>query len=159
MGKSSRIVKIVDPLVRFNAKFKVGLTGCWVWVGRPNTSGYGTFSLNKKRERAHRVSWMLNRGPIPEGLQVLHKCDNPPCVNPDHLFLGTNADNVKDRVSKGRTAPNDGETNPKALLTKWLVLKIKRMRKRRMTYKAIGDTFGVSLPAVYKAVHGKTWTK
>lgn len=84
---------------------------CWIWIGAGSTSkkGYGQIRLPGAKGRqtsAHRVSWILHRGEIPIGLDVLHKCDNPPCVNPDHLFLGTNQDNVNDKVSKGRQYTN-----------------------------------------------------
>jgi len=80
----------------------IPFTDCWFWIGSKHSSkGYGSFRL-KKPIKAHRASWILYKGEIPENLHVLHKCDNPLCVNPDHLFLGTNADNVKDKVAKKR---------------------------------------------------------
>jgi hypothetical protein len=77
---------------------------CWEWGGARNTSGYGWFRFGPDRTPtgAHRVAYELSNGPIPDGLAVLHRCDNPPCVNPAHLFLGTNQDNVTDKVNKGR---------------------------------------------------------
>lgn len=75
---------------------------CWEWIGLKNETGYGTLTVRQQRWLAHRLSWTLHRGPIPNGLCVLHKCDFPPCVNPDHLFLGTRTDNHADMIRKGR---------------------------------------------------------
>jgi hypothetical protein len=77
--------------------------GCWVWIAARNPLGYGLASVESRTIKAYRVSWELSNGPIPKGLCVLHRCDNPPCVNPDHLFLGTIRDNNIDRQRKGRT--------------------------------------------------------
>lgn len=77
-------------------------SGCWEWTARKNDDGYGTIKINNKQCYSHRFSWQLFNGFILKGLFVLHKCDNPSCVNPDHLFLGTKKDNAKDRDNKGR---------------------------------------------------------
>jgi hypothetical protein len=96
---------------------------CWLWTASRQSFGYGTFMLTKgKFARAHRFSWELHNGPIPEGLFVLHHCDVPWCVNPDHLYLGTNRDNARDRKERGRwkrIKPHDqwGEKNPSAILS------------------------------------------
>lgn len=76
--------------------------GCWLWIASRHKKGYGQFKLDGKMRKAHRVAWELTYGPIPPDKNVCHTCDNPPCVRPDHLFLGTNGDNVRDAVKKGR---------------------------------------------------------
>ena len=97
--------------------------GCWGWKGFKDGAGYGRIGLvtekGKRAVQAQRVAWMVYRGPIPKGAHVLHKCDNPECTNPEHLFTGTNLDNIKDRMAKGRSRSGDmrGEKNPRAKLT------------------------------------------
>jgi len=87
---------------RFWAKVQKTAT-CWLWTGTRTRQGYGQFAVDKRtRASAHRMAYELTHGPIPEGLDVLHKCDNPPCCNPEHLFLGTHQDNMIDAVHKGR---------------------------------------------------------
>ena len=82
---------------------KVDKTGnCWIWTAACMTNGYGQIWDGSKDRGAHRISWILHNGPIPNNLHVLHKCDNPPCVRPDHLFLGTPIDNMLDAKAKGR---------------------------------------------------------
>jgi len=89
---------------------------CWVWTGGKFTDGYGNIGTSKGARRAHRVSYELYVGPIPEGMQVLHSCDNPSCINPAHLSVGTCADNMRDRDTKGRHVPRPGVLNGAAKL-------------------------------------------
>ncbi len=124
-----------DLAVRFWSKVnKAG--ACWLWVACTDGHGYGTISVKNRPVKAHRVAWELTYGPIPGRLWVLHKCDNPPCCNPAHLFLGTAVDNSADMVSKGRGryTPGEGESNGKAKLTNEIV------RSIRAEYAAGGIT-------------------
>lgn len=93
---------------RFHDKVLVG-DGCWEWAAGRSGSGYGGFAVHQRVEGAHRVAWELWNGPVPDGLQVCHRCDNPTCVRPDHLFLGTIQDNQRDKVAKGRGLANRDE--------------------------------------------------
>lgn len=89
-------------IARFFAKVNKA-DGCWPWVGARSSSGrYGALAVHGKTQGAHRVSWAIHHGPIPDGMHVLHKCDNPICVNPSHLFLGSHLENMADMTSKGR---------------------------------------------------------
>jgi hypothetical protein len=92
--------------IRFWSKVRI-TPECWLWTARHTRKGYGMFKQGSLDRLAHRVAWEEVNGPIPPGLCVLHKCDNPPCVRPDHLFLGTQADNIADRDAKGRQARGD----------------------------------------------------
>ena len=84
-------------------------SGCWIWIGANNPDGYGEITVKGKVQSTHRMSYQAFIGPIPKGMQILHKCDIPACVNPRHLFLGTQNDNVKDCIKKGRRGTNGYE--------------------------------------------------
>lgn len=133
---------------------------CWLWAGRSIASGgYGAIS-NKRGHmlKAHRLSYELANGPIPEGLYVYHKCDNPPCVNPSHLFLGTPADNVKDMEDKGRDRKAFGEMAPKSKLTERQVLEIRELfPKLNISYSAMGRRYGVKHSAIKNIINRKHW--
>lgn len=92
-----------ESVTRFWAKVAVG-DGCWKWTGATDSDGYGKVRRAGAFVRAHRFAWIVTHGDIPAGLMVCHRCDNPPCVRPDHLFLGTAGDNSRDAESKGRLA-------------------------------------------------------
>lgn len=89
-------------LESFYARIVVAENGCWIWDGYVNAGGYGTISWQKRPRRTHRFSWEVHKGAIPEELYVLHRCDNRRCCNPEHLFLGTQKDNMQDMIAKGR---------------------------------------------------------
>ena len=96
-----------DPVDRFWPKVDIkSETECWNWTGARSPLGYGRFSVDRNESVwvASRYSWFIHNGPIPKGMYICHKCDNPPCVNPNHLFLGTQSDNIKDAYRKGRHA-------------------------------------------------------
>ncbi len=117
--------------------------------------------LSRKAPRwlkAHRLSYEIHAGPIPDGLCVCHHCDNPPCVNPAHLFLGTRADNSEDAVVKGRMARQIGERNSRAKLTEDDVREIVRLRKTGLTQQAIADLYNVSQVRVSSIMLGKSWS-
>lgn len=120
-------------------------SGCWEWTKFRNKDGYGSIGLaGRAVARAHRVSWMLHFGEIPAGMHVLHRCDNPPCINPAHLFLGTPADNSRDKVAKGRAARNRGEKNGFSKLKRADVEWALDARSKGMTQQQIADRIGVS---------------
>ena len=134
--------------------------GCWVWIGGRRNGRYGDFAVGhpNKHMLAHRFSWTLHNGPVPTGLHVLHKCDNPPCVNPDHLFLGTAADNARDKVSKGRQSRVQGERHHNAKLCVSKVQDIRRECATGTTQREAAKKYGVSQRLVYMVVHKQIWS-
>jgi hypothetical protein len=149
-----------DQTDRFWAKVeKKGATECWDWTGYKDDGGYGTFNVGGGMQFAHRVSWVIENGPIPAGTHsgtmcVLHHCDNPACVNPDHLFLGTQQDNIDDMVEKGRS--NTGVKNGQVVLSEEDVLKIRKIGKT-VTLRVLADQFGVSFSAISLILRRETW--
>ncbi|GAG49732.1 unnamed protein product, partial [marine sediment metagenome] len=125
---------------------------CWEWLADKNGEGYGRIQRLGKPYRAHRVAWELANGPIPEGMYVLHHCDNPACVNPRHLWLGTHLDNARDRNSKGRQA--SGETHGQAKLTETEVLAI---RKDKRSQRVLGKLYSVSDVQIGRIKRGVRW--
>lgn len=136
---------------RFWAKVdKSGPRGCWLWTGGHTGAGYGAFSLtHDKTILAHRYSWILANGEIPDGLEVLHQCDNPPCINPMHLFLGTQSENMTDMASKGR--------QPGKKLTIDQIRAIRLLRSQGAILKRIAKQFGVSIATVSKIAKLEIW--
>lgn len=138
--------------------------GCWKWKDVPCKNGYGLFNVWPEKFYAHRVMWELTRGPIPAGLFVLHHCDNPMCVNPEHLFLGTNLDNVRDMMAKGRNPHGKTsylyghpEKNAQAKLSWDDVEKIKTLRAQGVMQKDLARQFSVSRSTIQGILYGKKW--
>ena len=136
---------------------------CWNYTGYILNSGYGHFVIGKKRIRAHRLSWLINNGEIPEGMLICHTCDNRKCVNPKHLFIGTNKDNALDREEKGRgahnnTKPQYGEKNGLSKLTRFKVDEILELYKESgCTQQALADEFNVSRSTISHITTGRIW--
>lgn len=123
---------------------------CWVWTGSRNGAGYGTVTIDGRSDFAHRLAWTLTYGRIPPGKRVLHRCDNPPCVRPSHLFLGTQSENLIDAVTKGR-----GGT---AKLTVSDILTIRDLLAEGLSQQAVADRFHVSQVTISLVHRGRTWS-
>ena len=135
---------------------------CWEWTASKFPTGYGHFSMNGHDTRASRTAWLLENGPIPGGLFVLHHCDNPGCVRPSHLFLGTALDNAQDSVRKGRRSGNgyktQGELNHHSKLTASDVIEIRRSRAAGDSVQRIAARFKITHDYIYELASGKRWT-
>jgi hypothetical protein len=134
--------------------------GCWLWNAGKDSKGYGVFHRcsnlgHRTIVAAHRMSWELVNGPVPEGLGVLHDCDTPACVRPDHLFLGTQLANIKDRDEKGRTAK--GERNSHARLTKENVAQIRANFANGAKRKELAIEFGVCRSTINQILRYAIW--
>ena len=157
---------------RFWEKVRKG-DGCWDWSGAKFPFGYGSLGVPATKGRwkmvpkgAHRISWELHFGAIPTGLQVLHRCDVPACVRPDHLFLGTQLDNVRDMDKKGRArrvvpprgTPVRGEDNGRARLTLGEVNAIRSLWENGgIPVRRLAEVFGVGKTTIEHIVHWRTW--
>lgn len=146
-------------------------TGCWIWTGARNCNGYGALSIRvggvRTSPSAHRASYTLYVGEIPKGLQVLHKCDTPLCVNPEHLWLGTQLDNVRDCIAKGRARYNPQPSilppvlrradNPNAKLTEDDVAAIRAAALEGESNSSMARKFNISDTHVARIVARKSW--
>ena len=139
---------------------KKGEDECWEWI---TCKKYGVFRIDKKLYLAHRISWILHYGEIPEhnsyhGICVCHKCDNPSCVNPNHLFLGTCKDNIKDCSKKGRLSDNSGEKHWNHKLTEQEILEIRQKYiPYKYTQQQLADEYGVSNQQISDIINNKKW--
>ena len=129
---------------------------CWNWTAK-NGRGYGQLKISGKYESAHRISWKIHNTYIPKGMHVLHKCDNPACVNPEHLFLGTHQDNMDDMKNKGRQANHVGVSNTRAKLNETQV-RVIRAYCPVITHKCLSDIFGVSTSTIGMIANRTNWS-
>lgn len=128
---------------------------CWLWTRHTSHRfGYGFFCYQGVSQNAHRVSWQLKHGDIPKGMCVLHRCDVPSCVNPDHLFLGTRGDNNSDRLLKGRNSNRKGAANPACKLRP---KDIRAIRVAHGSNREVASQFDISHSTVSQIRHGKLW--
>lgn len=146
-----------DP-ARFWSKVKVAESGCWEWQAGKLPQGYGQFAIGNHPHRAHVVSHAIATGRWPEsGEFVCHHCDNPMCVRPSHLFLGTVQDNVRDMRNKGRHSSVEGEAHYKARLTESRVLHMRRLFESGVSIQVIADMYNVAHGTAHSAITGASW--
>lgn len=137
-------------------------SGCWEWRAGTFTNGYGQFRVGAQKVKAHRFAYLDRKGSIPDGLIVMHSCDNRLCCNPEHLSVGTHGDNAADRDAKGRGRTNPppgrpGELNPSAKADRTTVAVVRALRENGRTLKSIGEQFGLSQSQVRNIVTGRCW--
>lgn len=135
-------------------------SGCWEWTASLNMYGYGQFGFRGTVVAAHRVAWELTYGPVPDGLCVCHRCDNRKCVNTAHLFVASQAANMRDMAVKGRgrTRPTRGADSTSAKLTAADVRAIRRRYRDGDSLRVLGQAFGVWHTTIADVVHRRTWT-
>jgi len=139
----------------FNNKY-TEKNGCWEWNKFIHKHGYGVTGYRNRSMLAHRLSWLLFKEPIPDGIDVCHHCDNPKCVNPDHLFLGTAQDNVRDCFNKKRKS-HKGEKHPGSKITEKEILEIFRLRKMGWTHQKLADRFKITQSTISNILHRRLW--
>lgn len=127
----------------------------WKWKGSKDGCGYGRIKINGKYHSAHRVSYIIFNGEIPEGMSVLHSCDNPGCVNPKHLHLGTQADNMREMAERGRSQRGENHNNSK--LTNKQVIDIRKKYELGLSQTVIGKEYNISNRYVSMIVNKKRW--
>lgn len=147
---------------RFWAKVQCGLPDeCWEWKAHRDPHGYGQFAYHGTMVRSHRVIWELTHGPIPRGkghhgMCVLHSCDNPPCVNPGHLFLGTMGDNIRDRDAKGRQRTLRGWAHPRPM-AKLTPKAVRDIRSSSAPQHELATRYGVSATTICQVISRRVW--
>ncbi len=134
-------------------------SGCLEWSWARDWDGYGMQHIDGHQRRAHRLAWKEANGPIPEGLVVRHECDNPPCIELDHLTLGTVAENNADRESRGRGADRRGERCPTSKLTWADVATVRELLADGLTHREVAARFAVTREAISSIAQGRTWRR
>lgn len=142
-----------DPMERFPKYYKKVESGCWEWIGNLHKNGYGFFNHKNEKPKAHRFSYAMYKGLLHPKMSVCHKCDNPKCVNPDHLFLGTHDDNMKDMAKKARSS-HGRSWNSKLTLEKASAIK-RDLRPR----KEVAAEYGVSVVTVCRIQNNQIWRR
>ena len=153
-------LRLVPVEQRFRIQIVKTENGCWNWIGAHDKDGYGWIRVSGRQVSAHRYSYTTSHGNIPDGLQVLHTCDNPRCVNPDHLFAGTHQDNMNGMMSKGRRANIYGVDSKNAKLTNEQVIEIRQRYKPRHPTdgcNAMAREFGVGQMEISRIINRKRW--
>jgi HNH endonuclease len=139
---------------------KAGDDECWEWTGSRTQAGYGSISYKNRHHYAHRLIYELTHGPIPKNMLVCHTCDNPPCVNPSHLWIGTKGDNNRDMRDKGRDSTHNaarGERQGSAKLTEQSVRAIRDLHQKGHSLQSLAARFGVTSENIYIIVQRKSW--
>ena len=150
---AAKIVHNSDPVARFEENYiPEPNSGCWLWLGTLHHDGYGQIRINGKLHRAHRLAYELFRGPIPDGLGMLHACDNRACVNPDHLYAGTNIENMRDMTSRGRAL-----VGPRNHSSKLTADNVRIIRFSALSHTELARIYGVSRPAIRNVRIGAAW--
>lgn len=147
-------IEVIDTAYLMARCVPVSESGCWLWLNNWNHAGYGLGKVGGRCFRAHRLSWELHRGPIPAGLHVCHRCDTPACVNPEHLFLGTHDDNMRDRDEKGRNVNHCGTLHGNAKLSDD---DVRAIRLDGRNQRDIARAYGVSQSQIWCIKRRRTW--
>jgi len=158
--KKSKPPKDLDYIKEKIQNYTKDKAGCWIWNGATTNFGHGRIKINNKTLSVHRISYEIHRGKIPNGLFVCHHCDNPTCINPKHLFLGTRSDNMKDAYNKGRIKIpcHHGEYAYQHILTEKDVKKILKIKKeKKISEQELGKKFGVARNTINNIINNRNW--